>query len=330
MYRKDNRMPDVPAHVPEIVAALRFHDAQGKALRSLTDDDWRDLLPLCDMMHLTIPLRRICGDDLPEWVRSRIDQNICDNQERYEGIKATYLELANALAEQGVEHIVLKGFTQSPAFVDDPRFRMQSDIDLFCPPESILQARDALSEIGYEPVLGGEHQASDHLPTLKRRSNWSWRGNHFDPEMPVSVELHFRFWNEKETRLRPKGLDQFWARRVERQIDDFSFPALSKIDSVGYSALHVFHHLMGGLVPHHVYELARFLQVNAGDEQLWRDWYELHDPSLRRIEAVCFRLAMDWFDCRVPQQVQDEIDSLPSSAQQWIHKYSKSPLNSLV
>ncbi|MGO9086130.1 MAG: MFS transporter [Candidatus Sulfotelmatobacter sp.] len=307
------------------MAALRFDSSQPEALRRLTDSQWEDLLRLCDMLHFTIPLRRVCGDDLPDWVRSRIDRNICDNTLRYERIKAIYIELANTLEARGVDHLVLKGFTHSPAFVDDPRHRMQSDVDLFCPPESILEARDALCNIGYEPYQGFEHQPVDHLPTMMRKTNWSWSGNHFDPEMPVSVDLHFRLWNATTTHLCPKGMDQFWERRVQRRMDNFSFPGLYPVDGVGYAALHVFHHLMGELVPYHVYELARFLHANAENEQFWQEWRELHDVSLRRIEAVCFQLAIAWFVCRVPEQVQEEINSLPTPVQQWFHEYSYSP-----
>jgi len=133
-----------PLHITELVAALKFAGAQRGALQRLTDSQWQELLPFCDSTQLTIPLRLVCGDHLPDWVRSRIDHNISDNSERYERIKSIYSEMADAMAARGAEHLVLKGFTHFPAFVDDPRLRMQSDIDLFCPPESIQEARDAL------------------------------------------------------------------------------------------------------------------------------------------------------------------------------------------
>jgi len=321
-------MRNPPPDVTTVVAALNFFAPRREALRWLPDSEWHDLLSLCDEMQLTIPLRRICGDELPHWVRSRIDRNISDNTERYERIKTVYLELANAMAAEGVEHLVLKGFSHIPGFVDDPCHRTQSDIDLYCPPESILRARDVLVGMGYEPYLGFEHQPVDHLPTMMRKTNWSWRGNHFDPEMPVSVDLHFRFWNETTTRVRLKGLDEFWLRHVERRINNFSFPALSPVDSLGYAALHVFHHLTGsGLSPYHVYELAYFLHTNADNEQFWKEWRNLHDDSLRRIEAVCFQLAISWFACRVPEEVQREIGCLPTGVQQWFARYAHSPLS---
>ncbi len=324
-------MAEVPPQLAAALAALNLHSPNPGALRILTDSEWQDFLPLCDMMHLTIPLRRTCGSDLPNWVRSRIDANISDNSKRFEHFKAAYLELADALKNQSVEYLVLKGFTQSPDFVEDPRLRMQSDIDLYCPPESIFQARDALSKIGYEPDQGLEHQPDDHLPTMMRKSPWEWRGNAFDPEMPVSVDLHFRFWNGATTHLHPRGMDQFWVRRISRRVDSVNFPGLSRVDSLGYAALHVFHHLqVGGLIPYHVYELAYFLNTNADNGPFWKEWHDLHDDSLRRLQAVCFRLAAIWFGCCLSQEVEREINRLPEAVQRWFLRYSDSPLSSLV
>jgi predicted MFS family arabinose efflux permease len=323
-------MRKAPLHVTELVAALKFAGAQRAALRRLTDSQWHELLPFCDRTQLTIPLRLVCGDELPEWVRSRMDRNISDNSERYERIKSVYLEMADAMAAHGAEHLVLKGFTHCPAFVDDPRHRMQSDIDLFSPPDSIEQAREALLSIGYEPQQGFEHQPIDHLPSMMRKTEWSWCGNHFDPNMPLGVDLHFRFWNDETSRLRPKGLDQFWSRRVHCRRDDLSFAALNPEDSLAYAALHVFHHFAGGVTPYHVYELARFLHTNAENGPFWEEWRELHDGSLRRLEAVCLQLAICWFACRVPEPVQREIVDLPQPAQRWFDKYSNSPLDALV
>src|SRR5215472_6450110 len=234
-----------PPYIGELLAALRLNDAEPEALRRLTDAQWQEVLPLCDSTQLTLPLLRVCGDDLPEWVRARMDRNLLDNSERHERIKSAYLEMADALRAGGPDHLVLKGFTHCPAFVDHPRHRRQGDLDLYAPPESIRQARDALVSIGYELHQGFEHESADHLPPMVRKTNWTWVGNYFDPRMPLWVEVHFRFWNDKSLRLHLEDIDQFWERRVERRIDNFSFPALSAVDTVGYAAMHVFRHLPG-------------------------------------------------------------------------------------
>ena len=318
-------------HLGAVLEALKFRNPQREALRSLSHSDWEELLPLCDMFRLTLPLRQVCAAYIPRWVRSRVDRNISDHEQRMGHLQAVYTEAAQALGDAGAEHLVLKGFAQWPAGMWDARFRFQSDIDLFCPPESIVRAPGALTQLGYELIQGAEHQPTDHLPTMMRRTEWKWRGDYFDPDIPIPIELHFRFWNDATTRLRPEGMDQFWLRRVERQWDDLSFPALHPVDSLGYAALHVLHHLLfGGLSPYHTYELAWFLHMNAENTQFWEQWQELHADSLRRLEAVSFRLAADRFDCALPEEVEKEIYSLPDAALKWFDRYQDALQSSFV
>src|ERR1700674_6068143 len=124
-------MANIPHNFPAVLAALKFCNADRQALRKLRDSEWTELLLFCDRMHLTISLGRTCSDDLPKSVRSRINQNLADNAERFERIKSVYSQLAMAFREVDAEHVVLKGFAQWPGFAEDPRLRMQSDIDVF-------------------------------------------------------------------------------------------------------------------------------------------------------------------------------------------------------
>ncbi len=322
-------MPDVPPHITSVLSALKFSGSRRESLRALTDSEWENILSRWQIRRLMIPLRRVCGDDLPEWVRSRIDQNLADNAQRFERIKAVYSEFANALRDTGAEHLVVKGFAQWPDFVEHPRFRLQSDIDAYCPLESISRAREVLSNLGYEPLAGGRGEEdadlTDHSPTMVRNTGWKWRGNYYDPEMPVSFELHFRFWNESLRRFGPKDLDQFWIRRIERRLDNVSFTALSPVDNLGYSALNVLRDaLCGKASVQLIYELARFLHINADNEVFWRSWRELHDDSLRGVEAISFRLALHYFDCRLPGEVENEINRLPVATKVWFENYADS------
>jgi putative nucleotidyltransferase-like protein len=319
-------MSNIPDHFNAMLAALQFRGSRPEALRNLTDSEWEDLLSGWEFIRLTVSLRHVCGDILPDWVRSRIDRNLADNAERFERIKADYLNFVTALRRTGAEHLVLKGFAQSPGYVEHPRFRLQTDIDLFCPPESISRARDALYVLGYEPTKELDFRAADHWPTMVRKTRWKWRGNHFDPDMPVSFELHFCFWNETVARFAPTGLDQFWLRRVERRLDDLSFPALSAVDNLGYTALNLTRNLLrDGASPYQVYELARFLHMNADNEQFWKTWRESHDDSLRCLEAISFRLAADRFACSLAEDVQREIHRLPIAVKRWFDSFAWSP-----
>jgi MFS family permease len=322
-------MPDIPSHVGAVLSALQFCGDRREGLRSLTASEWEELLSLWQIHRLIIPLRQTCGDDFPKWVQARIDQNLADNGERLERIKADYFDFANALRERSAEHLVIKGFTLWPGFVGHPRFRFQSDIDVYCPPESIFRARDALSTLGYEPDRRHGAGLADHLPVMARKTYWKWRGNDYDPEMPVSFELHFSFWNENILRIHPTGLDQFWFRRVERRLDNISFPALNAVDNFGYLALHLTRNLLGdSALPHQIYELARFLHANEDNEQFWNDWREAHDDSLRRLEAIACRVAFHCFSCRLPEEVKKEIDCLPIAAKVWLNKFADFSLSS--
>ncbi len=62
---------------------------------------------------------------------------------------------------------------------------------------------------------------------------------------------------------------------------------------------------------------------------LWTAWLDLHDESLRRLEAVCFALAQRWYGCRLPEAACQEIERLPPDVIRWLDAYSWSPIASL-
>lgn len=310
-----------------MLAALQFQDARPEGLRSLTTEDWDELLTRAEFARLMIPLSQTCPEFLPDWVLARVERNIAATAERFERIKSDYAAIAAALEKAGVGHLILKGFALCPDFVAHPRFRMQSDIDIFCPPREVERAVEALHGIGYETRTDGDYLLGHHLPPLAKKSNWKWRGDLFDPELPIALEMHFRFSDEVLERFHPKGLEDFWDRRVVHQIDEIAFPALSTVDHFGYSALHVVRHLFEGMTPiYSVYEIARFLDRHSADDALWNDWRTLHDDSARSLEAVCCKLAQEWFGCSLHPAVQQEVDSLPEGVGSWFRVYANSPL----
>jgi hypothetical protein len=184
--------------------------------------------------------------------------------------------------------------------------------------------------LGYRPQFDLNRLPLDHLPPMIRATDWKWRGDYFDREIPVSLELHFRLWDGQTERFAPAGLDRFWERRETRAIDGLSFTAFHPADAAAYAALHLLRHLLrGGLRPGHLYELAWFLDRHAGESPLWSEWRALHDDSLRRLEAICFSLARRWFDCRMPPAALEETGRLSPDVTRWLDTYSASPLAGL-
>ena len=89
------------------------------------------------------------------------------------------------------------------------------------------------------------------------------------------------------------------------------------------------HLLRGSERPFHVYELACFLHTHAADERFWNEWHALHSPSFRRLQAVAFRLAVEWFGCALSHVAQQEVDQLPGATRAWFDQFGTSTADRL-
>lgn len=320
-------MREIPVHIASVFSALQFTDAHPEKLRGLSEAEWKDVLARWDLDRFTIPLRRGFGEFLPEWVRERIDRDIAGNTARFARIKKDYAMLAAAIGATGAEHLVLKGFAHWPGYVEHPRLRRQADIDLYCPPDSMERARGALAGLGYENVDWVEPGPSDHLPPLIRKTGWKWRGDPFDPEMPIAVELHFQLWDREGSHVGPENLDAFWLRRTEKTLDDIRFPAFAPVDGLGYFSLHVLRDLLRGRMRmHNLFELAQFLHTTAGDQDFWRTWTDLHDDSVRSLQAISMRMASEIFGCRLSPEAESNVARLSTPVKVWFERFGRSPL----
>jgi len=308
-----------------LLEALRFEHPRTERLRGVRDSEWELMLADWRVVRLLLPLAQARAECLPGWVRARVELCLADNAARFERITETYRTVARALDRAGAEHVVLKGFSLFPGYAEHPRFRPQSDIDLYCPPHSIELARNTLLELGYQALPWGHHLAQDHLPVLAPRSDWTWRGNFFDPDIPICFELHFCWWDAESTRIRPENIGEFWSRRMERRLDGTTFEALHPADNLGYTALNLLRDLLrGSVAADQAYGLARFLDSSAEDASFWQSWKSLHHASLRRLEAVSFLLAERAFASRLSDQAREEVDRLPPGVARWFDEFPKS------
>ena len=320
----------VPPEAEALFQALRLCGNSTHALRALDDVQWARLLEFCEVSHLTLSLAQLPLEGAPLWVVNRLKQNLADNALRYAAIKSTYREAAAALDRAGIDHIVIKGFTQATDYVVHPELRSQSDLDLYCPATHIKNAQEALEQIGYEPEPYTSNISADHGRALLRLGDWKWRGNHFDPSMPLGIELHFCLWNRKVSRLDLPELDLFWERRTSREVGDLSFPCLNRVDHLGFLTLHILRNLLlRDWIVHHVYELAFFLHTHAEDDTFWSSWVQLHSPALRSLETIAIRHAYEWFRCRLHPYVARQIATLPASTATWLDRFSDSAIENM-
>jgi len=303
----------LPAAAAAVLAALHFREPSTK-LVELSGDDRRDALTYADRHGLTLLLRGILPKETADAALK--------NRLRLQVAEETYRRLAGLAGD----FVALKGITQCELFGIRPEDRAQYDIDLYLPRDTVEAARDRLLAENYESIAGMEKFPTDHLPGLFPRTSWRWRGDYFDPEMPLAIELHFQFWNERLDRLRAPGVEEFWTRRVRRTVGGATMAVLCPPDTVAYAALHLLRHVLHGSVRvFHVYELASFLERSAGDDEFWGEWSRMHAPELRRLQAVAFALAEAWFGCALAPAARDEIASLPAASHAWFAEFATSP-----
>jgi MFS family permease len=307
--------------VSAVISALQL--GRDSACRFATPDSdlpWQEALDFCDRSSLTLVFGAAAGDSLPDWVRERIAVNLVENTERLARAHALQDQLSEWFAAEGIQYIFLKGTTQSPHFVSDPRLRPQYDLDLFCPPQDARRAWNLLIARGYEAVEKPGQHPTDHLPSLIRKTGWEYRGgSNFDPDTPLGIEVHVQFWDERTERLHAPGVAEFWERR--------NGYALDTPDALAYATLHLLRHLLRGSARAcNVYEIAWFLERHSGEEQFWNRWRGLHAPALRRLEAIVFRLAREWFGCALGPVAEEEVSLLPARVAEWFEAFAFSPL----
>jgi hypothetical protein len=305
--------PGLPAPVVAVLAALHFREPSAR-LTALGEQDRREALEYCDRQGLTLLLRGILPEETAETARK--------NCLRLRVAEETYRRVANLPGE----FVALKGITQCELFGIRPADRAQYDIDLYFPRDTVEAARDALLAQNYESIAGMENFPTDHLPGLFPRTAWRWRGDYFDPEMPLAIELHFQFWNASLERLEAPGVEEFWTRRMRRTVGGAEIAVLCPQDTVAYAALHLLKHVLHGSTRvFHVYELASFLERHAADGEFWIEWRRLHAPALRRLQAVVFALAEAWFGCALAPAAREEVERLPAGTRAWLAEFAASP-----
>ena len=315
----------MPAGPAAVVAALHFRDPRLDALDTLDGADWLAAVAFADRSQLTLPLRAAARERFPEWLRDRTDQDLEKNRGRVRRLEELYRSLDERLRDTGIEYVALKGLTQCPHFGTPAELRVQFDVDLVVPRESAERAGALVCSLGFD-AMEEEQAPTDHLPPFAQRTDWEWSGDFFDPRMPIAVEVHFQFWNRPVERIEVQDVARFWERRTTRRVAGIAMPVLCAADGLGYAALHLLRHLLRGSArPYHIYEIAGFLEGHAADGAFWREWQRLHSPEFRRLQAVIFRLAAEWFGCELGPTAEQEAANLRPATRAWFRDFALSP-----
>jgi hypothetical protein len=317
-------MSTLPIYVRALLEMLRG----GGPSPLLDEEAWHELLRFADRTQGTLFLQGAPG--LPAWFASEIESRLAKNAVRRARLLAAFEEAAAALGRRGIEFVLLKGFTHENAFGIDGAMRVQYDLDFLLLPADAGRARSALGELGYAPHGTAELSELHERPLVKPFA-WRWRGDYFDPEMPIAIELHTKLWSAALDRIEVPGLDAFWDRRAPFEQPPERAWALAEPDRVAFAALHCLRHILHNEArPAHLCELARFLDRRAADARFWSTWRHLYSARLRELQSLAFRFAAEWFGCRVPTAVEEEWRQLAPSVRGWFERFAYSPLANLV
>ena len=311
----------LPAPVQAMFAILK-----GVTPAGLSERDWQELLQFSDRTQCTLFLR--AGGVEPPWFQDAAAKRRSANRLRRSRLRAEYRQLADTFMQHGVDFVLLKSFTHEADFGFDGEDRVQYDLDLL--PQDVGSASRLLLELGYRPQ-GTRDLSAIHGRPLLRPSSWTWRGDYYDPDMPIAVELHHRLWNGEPDRLPLPEIEQAWNRRTTMEVHGLRVPCLAEVDRVAFAALHVLRHaLHNNIRISHVWELACLLQHRQKDDRLWNGWQETHGERSRMLQSVAMRFAVEWFGGSVPEAVSSAWKSLPERAQTWFLNSATAPIVNLL
>jgi hypothetical protein len=313
-----------PQYVLAALELLQFQTPSADRLDCLSQADRGRFFDWCDVRQLTLLLAHVCRSPLPAWVTQPIIRKTASYEPRFKRLKQQLFEIVEAFNAAGLEFVMLKGLSHAAAFTPDARLRAQGDIDLWLIGPSVYKGQDVLRSLGYLPRLASK---SRHLSPMSRPSSWRWRGDLFDSEMPVSVELHYELWSEDTEYIAVPELNRFWDRKQVRDFDGYNINVLCDADLLGFASLHLLLHLLHGDLPlQRAWEIARFLDTHVTDESFWISWRASHPAALRQLETSAFYLVTNWFKCRARKELVADVDKLPVGVKSWLKTFLLAPI----
>ena len=122
---------------------------------------------------------------------------------------------------------------------------------------------------------------------MSRPSDWQWRGDYFAPDLPISVDLHYKLWDEKKEHISGPPEREFWDRRSEMFVEGRTIPVLCEADTLAFATLHLLMHVLhGDLRLQRAWEIALFVHTRADDEKFSAGVASASPPALRQLEVI--------------------------------------------
>ena len=204
---------------------------------TFTTEDWQGILEVAQRHNLTSvlfwELNRLAPDfEIPDDLRAQLRQASLQAAHRNMKLFMELRAVLQALNEQGIPTIVLKGAHLAALVYPDISMRTMGDIDIMVPKERLGEAAGVLERLEYqapkayelEPTLTFFH----HLPTFRKPN-------------PNSIDLHWRLF--PPTYPFALDLDKLWEQAQPAIISNTKTLVLSPEDSLLHLSIHsIYHH----------------------------------------------------------------------------------------
>jgi hypothetical protein len=266
-------------------------------LPNLSLDQWGKLVPLLKS-HYISPLLYHRVSVLPYELQPPnevVNQlRIAFLNNRVQGLKIEKQigEISDTFSKRGIRVLFLKGSATAWSVYPDPVLRSFADFDILVVPENVNSARGILESLGYKcrakifEILEESHCeelfAYDNIKEDRLRIELHWG-------------LHCFSWIKSAVSVR-----DLFSRSVKSKGPSFSMETLDLVDSLIYSALHMFLNHTHDIRLNWIYDIA----LIAKQLKVPGDWQMLQERSVswnvRYAVELALKMAELWTDFKIP------------------------------
>ena len=267
--------------------------------------EWSQLLAILKI-HWGIPLIYCKIGSLPpecrppEPITSEMKQDFLVSCVRSLHMERQLQEIIEAIREQDVQVLVLRGPALAFSLYPDAAMRPSCDLDLLVIPEQVVQARDIMESLGYRCLAKRFETARDFF-----REECFIHQNDQDHKVPI--DLHWVHWELHPIFNGSGGVDirDLFQRAWKVETPTLAFETLDPVDYLIHSAIHSIMIHRNEIRFSWIYDtvlLAQHLQVPD-------DWETLQTRSVawkaRLSLEQCLRMAQVWAGLELPKGFDD-------------------------
>jgi hypothetical protein len=269
-------------------------------------------------LYLLAQLNRHAAQDcVPSAFLDELEARLAQNRLRTDEWQRDFHAMSGALAQSGVPHVAMKGFTLVPEFCPLFELRHQGDIDLLIQPADADRAQSALAAIGYRPR--GFDRADALNLSGPGEERVSMTESVYRAGRVRKIELHLNLLEGLgPVHLRYPGGQ--WQRAAKRNPGDTYF-TLSRADMFVHQLFHAFKHAINSWIrPGWLYEIAHFIDLNRSDAALWQEVVACSgdQPLLRHGLGLVLDLVTRLFRVSIPESLRSfMLDPLPPRIPLW-------------